>query len=139
MHLHNDRAYTRYGVFEYTKDNLYLCKKQQIGLFVLNDTEHLPSEQIPKKAEKIMVGMVRKKQWEQLESYSQPVNSKKKPQPKPKNVSISSEKNLVQWTADQPSIMMTTLKEVHSAKIAIVQGLGAVSYTHLTLPTNREV
>ncbi len=124
MHLHNDRAYTRYGVFEYTKDNLYLCKKQQIGLFILNDTEHLPSEQIPKKAEKIMVGMVRKKQWEQLESYSQPVNSKKKPLPKPKNVSISSEKNLVQWTADQPSIMMTTLKEVHSAKIAIVQGLG---------------
>ncbi|MDC0041960.1 HYR domain-containing protein [Candidatus Nitrosopelagicus sp.] len=124
MYLHNDRAFTRYGVFEYTKDNLYLCKKQQIGLFVLNDTEHLPSEQNPKKVDKVMTKMVRRKEWDKLESFVQPVNSKKKPLPLNKNVSISSEKNLVQWQADQPSIMMTTLKEVHSSKIAIVTGLG---------------
>ena len=54
MSLHNDRAYTKYGVFEFTRDNFYLVKKQMLGMFILNDTEKDPAQPMPKKANGMM-------------------------------------------------------------------------------------
>ena len=52
MYLHNDRAYTEYGVFEVSRDNIYLFKKQIICFFVLSDSENELAIKQPKKATK---------------------------------------------------------------------------------------
>ena len=115
MSLHNDRAYTKYGVFEFTRDNFYLVKKQMLGMFVLNDTEKDPAEPLPKKANGIMKTMFRKKQWSRLETFFKPVNADKKKAyaPHSKNVTISSEKSLAQFVSDSPAIFHTTLREIY--------------------------
>jgi hypothetical protein len=115
MSLHNDRAYTKYGVFEFTRDNFYLVKKQMLGMFVLNDTEKDPAEPMPKKANGMMKTMIRKRQWSRLETFFKPVNADKKKAyaPHSKNVSISSEKSLAQFVSDSPAIFHTTLREIY--------------------------
>lgn len=61
MYLHDDRAYTKYGVFQYFKDNIYLLKKQQVSFFILNDKTGKPVQAQPKIATKMMTGLVKKK------------------------------------------------------------------------------
>ena len=115
MSLHNDRAYTKYGVFEFTRDNFYLVKKQMLGMFVLNDTEKDPAEPMPKQANGMMKTMFRKRQWSRLETFFKPVNADKKKAyaPHSKNVTISSEKSLAQFVSDSPAIFHTTLREIY--------------------------
>jgi len=145
MYLHNDRAYTEYGVFEVSRDNIYLFKKQIICFFVLSDSENELAIKQPKKATKIMKKMIKKKAWENLESFYKPfpknLPSKglklnhepdkknrqnwisSEPSNLPKNVSLSAEKSLVQYVADSPSIFHTTLKEIHTSKQQVAQNL----------------
>ena len=100
MRIHKDQAYTSYGVFEVTKDNQYMIKRQVISFFVISEKEDDPAEKLPKPAQKIMGKMVYKKKWNLLKSFRKPkaAHFKKKPAPRkeekqPKNISLSSEKN----------------------------------------------
>ena len=44
------------------------------------------------------------------------------------------------WDIDNQANLLETVREViHEAKVSTQAGIKAVSYTHLTLPTNREV
>ena len=121
MVVHNDRAYTKYGVFEFTRDNLYAVKKQMIGFFVLNSTEKDPATPLPRKANGMMKHMIKKGQWSRLETFFKPINADKKKAYKPngKNVSISSEKSLAQFVSDSPSIFHTTLNEIYEGAQAV--------------------
>ena len=141
MYMHNDRAYTKYGVFEVSRDNIYLYKKQIVCMFVVNNTEAEVKEPMNKKQEKMLKSMVKDKEYGRLESFIKPFKSdlsnttphelrrmKQRPTytepPKiPKNVSISTEKTLAQYTADSPSIFLTTLKELHRSKEAVATKL----------------
>ena len=164
MVLHDDRAYTKYGVFEATRDNVYMYKKQIVCFFVLSDSEDKTIVPIPKKADKIRRQIIRKagknkKRWNFLETFHTPRKSKKaepKPESKPsqaekikipgtatsapdpktgktarpeiykgpklnlpKNISLSTEKSLIQYQADSPSIYKTTLNELHLSKQSV--------------------
>lgn len=141
MYLHNDRAYTKYGVFEVSRDNIYLYKKQIVCMFVVNNTEKDVKEPMNKKQEKMLKSMVKDKEYGRLESFIKPFKSDLKSSPPhelrrmkqrptyteapkiPKNVSISTEKSLAQYTADSPSIFLTTLKELHRSKEAVATKL----------------
>lgn len=70
MQIKDNRAYTEYGVFNFTIDNLYLVKKQIVAFFVLNDTEDSISQPVPKPVVKQMNKMVRRKQWSFLETFN---------------------------------------------------------------------
>ena len=169
MYLNNNRAYTKYGVFEIDRDNIYLVKKQIVCFFVLSDSEEKTIIPMPKKADKIRKQMIRKaiktstttgnkKRWGFLETFHTP----RKPQPPkdnqsenkptdrikipgttasmpnpktgkterpeiykgpkiklPKNISLSTEKSLIQYQADSPSIYKTTLNELHLSKQSV--------------------
>ena len=141
MYMKDDRAYTKYGVFEVTRDNIYLYKKQIVCMFVVNNTEKEVREPMNKKQEKMLKGMVKNKEYPKLESFIKPFKSDLKSSPPhelrrmkhrptyteapkiPKNVSISTEKSLAQYTADSPSIFLTTLKELHRSKEAVATKL----------------
>ena len=141
MYMKDDRAYTKYGVFEVTRDNIYLYKKQIVCMFVVNNTEQEVREPMNKKQEKMLKGMVKNKEYPRLESFIKPFKSDLKSSPShelrrmkhrptyteapkiPKNVSISTEKTLAQYTADSPSIFLTTLKELHRSKEAVATKL----------------
>ena len=141
MYMKDDRAYTKYGVFEVTRDNIYLYKKQIVCMFVVNNTEQEVREPMNKKQEKMLKGMVKNKEYPRLESFIKPFKSDLKSSPShelrrmkhrptyteapkiPKNVSISTEKSLAQYTADSPSIFLTTLKELHRSKEAVATKL----------------
>lgn len=160
MVLHDDRAYTKYGVFEATRDNVYMFKKQIVCFFVLSDSEEQSIIPIPKKADKIRRKMIRKagkskKRWSFMETFHTPHKSKPSPKqdtpkttdkinipgakaeqttsrpdvysgPKiklPRNVSLSTEKSLIQYQADSPSIYKTTLNELHLSKVAVASKL----------------
>jgi hypothetical protein len=86
MVVNGNRAYTKYGVFEFDIDNVYLYKKQQIAFFILNDKNSeglaLP---IPKQAQKMQNKMIRKKQWKLLETFNKP-NAKKIAKPKKQTI-----------------------------------------------------
>ena len=60
MTIHNDQAYTPYGVFEVTRDNQYMVKRQVISFFVIIDKSDKADNKIPKKALKVMCKMVKK-------------------------------------------------------------------------------
>ena len=85
--------------------------------------------------------MGKDKEYGRLESFIKPFKSDLKSSPPhelrrmkqrptyteapkiPKNVSISTEKSLAQYTADSPSIFLTTLKELHRSKEAVATKL----------------
>ena len=130
MRIHNDQAYTSYGVFEVTKDNQYMIKRQVLSFFVISEKEDDPAEKLPKPAQKVMTKMVNKKKWNLLKSFRKPKAShfKKKPAPRkeekqPKNISLSSEKTLQQYKADDPSIFETTVKELYTSKVTVAEQL----------------
>jgi hypothetical protein len=80
---------------------------------------------------KVMKTMIKKKRWDKIDSFIKPIpangkNTKehlKKKQPIPRSVSISSEKKLVQFQADSPSVCYTTMKELHLTKEAVAKQL----------------
>jgi hypothetical protein len=130
MRIHNDQAYTSYGVFEVTKDNQYMVKRQVLSFFIISDKTDDPAEKLPKPAQKMMTKMVNKKKWNLLKSFRKPraANFKDKPKPRkeekqPKNISLSSEKTLQQYKADDPSIFETTVKELHTSKVTVAEQL----------------
>ena len=79
---------------------------------------------------KIMGKMVYKKKWNLLKSFRKPkaAHFKKKPAPRkeekqPKNISLSSEKTLQQYKADDPAIFETTVKELFTSKQVVAEKL----------------
>ena len=130
MRIHNDQAYTPYGVFEVSRDNQYMIKRQVLSFFVVSDHEDEPAVKIPKPAQKMMTKMVNKKKWNLLKSFNKPrpAHLKKKPKTEekkktPKNISLSSEKTLQQYKADDPAIFQTTVKELFTSKVAVAEKL----------------
>lgn len=130
MRIHNDQAYTPYGVFEVSRDNQYMIKRQVLSFFVVSDHEDEPAVKIPKPAQKMMTKMVNKKKWNLLKSFNKPrpAHFKKKPKTEgkkktPKNISLSSEKTLQQYKADDPAIFQTTVKELFTSKVAVAEKL----------------
>jgi|TARA_Y100000310_G_scaffold345303_1_gene463552 hypothetical protein len=126
MYLHDDRAYTKYGVFQYFKDNIYLLKKQQVSFFILNDKTGKPITPQSKPATKMMTGLVKKKRWDFLETFHKP-NGNHERKEMPKNVTMSSEKSLVQYTADSPQIFANTLAELHHTHNAVITRISSLS------------
>jgi hypothetical protein len=79
---------------------------------------------------KVMKTMIRKKRFEKINSFIKPIpvnanvtDHLKKKQPIPKSISISSEKKLIQFQADSPSVCYTTMKELHLTKEAVANKL----------------
>ena len=130
MKIHNNQAYTSYGVFEVSRDNQYMVKRQVIAFFVLSEKEESPAKKIPKQAEKMMNGMIKKKRWGRLKSFRKPmsenINKETKTDDKkkqPRNISLSSEKTLQQFKADDPDIFRTTVRELFTSKVAVAEKL----------------
>lgn len=130
MQIHNNQAYTSYGVFEVSRDNQYMVKRQVIAFFVLSEKEESPAKKIPKQAEKMMNGMIKKKRWGRLKSFRKPmsenINKETKTDDKkkqPRNISLSSEKTLQQFKADDPDIFRTTVRELFTSKVAVAEKL----------------
>lgn len=155
MFIHDNRAYTSYGVFEINKDNVYFLKKQMVCFFVISNDRDELTPPLPKKSQIIMKEMIKKKRWTALESFNvslAPFSNLKKnfdspnskesqdknpthnpsqiwqPNPDhqiliPQSVSLSSEKKLVQYQADSPSIAYTTMKELYLTKQAVATKL----------------
>ena len=136
MVINNNRAYTKYGVFETSNEDIYLYKKQVVCFFVLSDDDNEPAEPIPKKANSMMKKLARDKKWKELESFHEPQpknilkknddggKDEKKPQKKlVRSISLSSEKALIQYNADSPSVFHTTLKELHASKQIVAERL----------------
>lgn len=130
MYTNNNRAYTQFGVFEIDKDNVYFIKKQMLCFFIVSNEREQLLPPMKKPAYKAMKTMIRKKRWDSLESFIKPIpkdnNSKLEGVKKkaiPKSVSISSEKKLVQFQADSPSVCYTTMKELHLTKEAVARQL----------------
>ena len=133
MYINDTNAYTQYGVFEIDKDNVYFLKKQMLCFFIISDHRDEIVPPMKKEPYKVMKTMVKKKRWKQLNSFIKPIpkNGKikeseddyKKKQKIPRSVSISSEKKLVQYQADSPSVCYTTMKELHLTKEAVANKL----------------
>ena len=131
MYLNRDRAFTKYGVFHVSKDSVYALKKQFISIFVASDDGNEYAIPIPKKAQKTMKGLVFKKAWDKLESFHMPFSQKNpkenviKKQPEKTNVSLSSEKPLIQFSADSPHVYHTTLKTLFSSRQVVMENLSS--------------
>ena len=135
MSIHNNQAYTPYGVFEESRDNQYLVKRQVVSFFVLSEKEDEPAKQLPKVGKKTMNKMFKKKKWADLSSFRKPkpANLKQNPKPsgsnappkseQPRSISMSSEKTLQQFKADDPAIFRTTVKELFTSKVAVAEKL----------------
>ena len=82
MKIHNNQAYTSYGVFEVSRDNQYMVKRQVLSFFVLSEKEELPAQQLPKLAQKQMNTMFKKKKWSGLKSFKKPMAEHFKKEPK---------------------------------------------------------
>ena len=129
MKIHNNQAYTPYGVFEVSRDNQYMVKRQVLSFFVLSEKEEDPAEKIPRQAQKHMGTMFNKKKWAGLKSFRKPMAEHFKKEPKtkekktPKNISLSSEKTLQQFKADDPDIFRTTVRELFTSKVAVAEKL----------------
>jgi len=131
MYVNDAKAYTQYGVFEIDKDNVYFLKKQMLCFFIVSNSRDDIRPPMPKQPYKVMKTMVRKKRFDKIDSFIKPIpaNGKgiddhlKKKQPIPRSVSISSEKKLVQFQADSPSVCYTTMKELHLTKEAVAKQL----------------
>jgi hypothetical protein len=131
MYVNDAKDYTHYGVFEIDKDNVYFLKKQMLCFFIVSNSRDDIRPPMPKQPYKVMKTMVRKKRFDKIDSFIKPIpaNGKgiddhlKKKQPIPRSVSISSEKKLVQFQADSPSVCYTTMKELHLTKEAVAKQL----------------
>jgi len=133
MYVHDNRAYTKYGVFEIDRDSIYFFNKQMICFFVISNEQGSPTPPLYKKEHKMMKTMIKNKRWKELETFHDPIKKKARggegllqesltPQ-MPKSVSISSEKKLIQYQADNPTVYHTTLKELHLSKEAVATKL----------------
>ena len=139
MVINNNRAYTKYGVFKTSNEDLYFYKKQVVAFFILSNDDNFPAEPMNRKSYGMMKGLARRKDWKLLETFHKPMEkdntTKKNDPPSPagspdtnetstlskegepkKSVSLSSEKALVQFSADSPMVFHTTLKELHASK-----------------------
>ena len=131
MYLNRDRAFTKYGVFHVSKDSVYALKKQFISIFVASDDGNEYAVPMPKKAQKTMKQLVFKKAWDKLESFHIPFSQKNpkenviKKQPEKTNVSLSSEKPLIQFSADSPHVYHTTLKTLFSSRQVVMENLSS--------------
>ena len=131
MYVNDAQAYTQYGVFEIDKDNVYFLKKQMLCFFIVSNERDEIRPPMKKEPYKVMKTMIKKKRWDKIDSFIKPIpangkNTKehlKKKQPIPRSVSISSEKKLVQFQADSPSVCYTTMKELHLTKEAVAKQL----------------
>ena len=131
MYVNDPKAYTQYGVFEIDKDNVYFLKKQMLCFFIVSNERDEIRPPMKKEPYKVMKTMIKKKRWDKIDSFIKPIpangkNTKehlKKKQPIPRSVSISSEKKLVQFQADSPSVCYTTMKELHLTKEAVAKQL----------------
>jgi hypothetical protein len=131
MYVNDSKAYTQYGVFEIDKDNVYFLKKQMLCFFIISNSRDEIRPPMKKEPYKVLKTMVKKKRFDQIDSFIKPIplNEKnvaehlKKKQTIPRSVSISSEKKLVQFQADSPSVCYTTMKELHLTKEAVAKQL----------------
>ena len=130
MFFHEEKAYTQYGVFEIDKDNVYFLKKQMLCFFIVSNKRDSIVPPMNKEPYKVMKTMIRKKRFEKINSFIKPIpvnanvtDHLKKKQPIPKSISISSEKKLIQFQADSPSVCYTTMKELHLTKEAVANKL----------------
>ena len=130
MYFHEEKAYTQYGVFEIDKDNVYFLKKQMLCFFIVSNERDSIMPPMKKQPYKVMKTMIRKERFKEIDSFVKPipVNANvaehlKKKQVIPRSVSISSEKKLVQFQADSPSVCYTTMKELHLTKEAVAKSL----------------
>jgi len=131
MYVNDAKAYTQYGVFEIDKDNVYFLKKQMLCFFIVSNERDEIRPPMKAKPYKVMKTMIKKQRWDKIDSFIKPIpaNGKnteehlKKKQPIPRSVSISSEKKLVQFQADSPSVCYTTMKELHLTKQAVAKQL----------------
>ena len=131
MYVNDAKAYTQYGVFEIDKDNVYFLKKQMLCFFIISNSRDEIRPPMKKEPYKVMKQMVSKKRFDKIDSFIKPIptNGKgidqhlKKKQQIPRSVSISSEKKLVQFQADSPSVCYTTMKELHLTKQAVAKQL----------------
>ena len=131
MYVNDSKAYTQYGVFEIDKDNVYFLKKQMLCFFIISNSRDEIRPPMKREPYKVMKTMVRKRRFDQIDSFIKPIpaNGKdidqhlKKKQQIPRSVSISSEKKLVQFQADSPSVCYTTMKELHLTKQAVAKQL----------------
>ena len=130
MYFHEEKAYTQYGVFEIDKDNVYFLKKQMLCFFIVSNERDSIVPPMNKEPYKVMKTMIKKKRFNKINSFIKPipVNANvaehvKKKQLIPKSISISSEKKLVQFQADSPSVCYTTMKELHLTKEAVANKL----------------
>lgn len=130
MYANNNRAYTQFGVFEIDKDNVYFIKKQMLCFFIVSNEKEDFLKPMKKPAYKSMKNMIRKKRWDNLESFIKPIPKDNasslegvKKKAIPKSISISSEKKLVQYQADSPSVCYTTMKELHLTKESVARQL----------------
>ena len=89
MIVHDNRAYTKYGVFELQQDNIYLIKKQILSFFILDDKTGTPREAMPGTAQKLMGKMAKKKEWKKMDSFHFPKFSTNGRQELKKNVTFS--------------------------------------------------
>ena len=131
MYVNDAKAYTQYGVFEIDKDNVYFLKKQMLCFFIVSNERDEIRPPMKKEPYKVMKTMIKKKRWDKIDSFIKPIPAngknkeehlKKKPKI-PRSVSISSEKKLVQFQADSPSVCYTTMKELHLTKEAVAKQL----------------
>jgi hypothetical protein len=129
MFMHNSRAYTKYGVFSLSKESIYGYKKQPMAVFIASDDEDEYAIPLPKKSYSTMTGMVKNKKWNLLESFTSPFpknntkNNNKSSPPAKKNISLSSEKPLVQYNADSPQVYHTILKTLYSSRKVVMENL----------------
>ena len=129
MQIHNAQAFTEYGVFEVTRDNQYMVKRQVVAFFVISDKEDDPAPKMPRQAKKTMNTMFKKKKWSLLRTFNKPrpdnIKKEQKESKKtiPKNISLSSEKTLQQFKADDPDIFRTTVRELFTSKVAVAEKL----------------
>lgn len=130
MYYHEEKAYTQYGVFEIDKDNVYFLKKQMLCFFMVSNERDSIIPPMNKEPYKVMKTMIKKKRFEKINSFIKPIpvnanvtDHLKKKQPIPKSISISSEKKLIQFQADSPSVCYTTMKELHLTKEAVANKL----------------
>ena len=130
MYFHEEKAYTQYGVFEIDKDNVYFLKKQMLCFFIVSNERDSIVPPMNRQPYKVMKTMIKKERFKEINTFIKPypVNAdvtehlKKKPVI-PRSVSISSEKKLVQFQADSPSVCYTTMKELHLTKEAVAKNL----------------
>lgn len=131
MFVNESKAYTQYGVFEIDKDNVYFLKKQMLCFFIVSNERDEMAPPMRPEPYKIMKTMINKKRFTQIDSFIKPIPAfgkgmdehLKKKQQIPKSISISSEKKLIQFQADSPSVCYTTMKELHLTKEAVAKQL----------------